>query len=225
METLPGSEPCTEKRSKAQDRLFPSVSKLRARLNALSVDGVEGGSVGSVDGRNADSGGLTAGRLDELKALLKSAETLDDPKFTLEVRIRLAEEELINEFYKGAAILNKKAARRLPTICELIHYRKHRNEELQVIFDRAATADSLAGKEAAFLSQQLAADTRLIRRAEDPHFSETGNSDKEATLRKGERVRKLINRAVDRVLGIKGPEALAILAAYQGSSPWAPPDR
>ncbi len=204
--TLPGAEPCEQKSGDAIEVLFPPVNVLHERFNKISVvDAI-------TDGESA-----TSARITKFRALLYVAE--NDSEIARKVRIRLAEEEIVHKFFKGVALLQKKAETYLPTICELIQYRKYQNEDLQTIFDRAAAVDTRDAKEDVWLSRHLAANTRVVRRGEDRHYSETGDSNKEFTLRREESVPSGLNKLANELLVKKGLEALAVYPAFKGSLP------
>ena len=201
--TLQGQEPCENRQREALATLFPSVSELRKRLQEII----------NTKTSNAHS---TALQLSKLKQLRKEASLTNDRQLKSQIKLRLAEEEFLDNFYKGVAALEKKAAR-LPMICDLIQHRQHQTADLEVIFNRSASVYTHKGKEDAWLSNSLAANARLVRRADDRNFSETHDSVKEAKKREEERVQQVLNKSVNRLIhkDEKGPEALFIYAPFK----------
>lgn len=212
-----------EKRDDTGARLFPEITNLQSRLKGLTT-------VASPDTSSTQK---SKERLRELTALRNVAGLLSGD-FKKDVSFAREVENFTYRVLKGIDNITKaldesKCPRtndgsKQPTktplslIHILLQHRKSQDNELQLALESAAALDSKKRQSVLWSSKFLATTTRLVLRALNPDYSETGDFKRESELRKKERIPNTIISIIDRILPKKGGEALLIYCALEGTS-------
>lgn len=203
----PPLQPCGANREYAKSTLFPSDEELGQKLKKLCDDSTEPESH-TAEGTNV--------RLGNLKRLMEEAEPSDNEDIKRSIAFWYTVENFLDNVHNGLRQLREADGNEVSDLHKLVQYRRFNNGTLQLIFDQEASKKSKEGRKTAWLWRFLANITRLVHRALDERYSETGNPDKENALRRNERVAKIIIKVVH-LLVIRGVrEAHLISAALRG---------
>ncbi len=211
---------CAETRDNAGARLFPEFDNLRTRLDSLIVDTSYDAAENTQESKESRYGLTVSKKRKDGLTELREVAGLLDVEFKKEVAFLREVENFTYQILKGIDELSKRTT--AETSWSLIHILiRHRNSpdnKLQLALEGAAALDSKKRQSVSWSSKFLALTTRVVMRALDRNFSETGDKEKEYELKKRERIPNIINAVVNQISAKKGGEALLIYAALEGTS-------